>query len=80
MGGLLSSLNVALKTIRELNATYAAVISRINGSPGKPLPNPTASAWQLPPSPLAVHKCEAALEEVDVLIMYDKLHSGNEQR
>lgn len=70
MGGLVSSLNVALKTLRELNASYAAVISRINGSPGKPVANPTVSAWQLPPSPLAGHKSETMPDEVDVLIMY----------
>jgi hypothetical protein len=69
MGGILSSLNVALKTLHELNASYSTVISRINGSPGKPVANPTPSAWQIPASSLAQHTSETSPENVDVLII-----------
>jgi hypothetical protein len=69
MGGFLSSLMVAFKTLRALNASYATLISRINGSPGKPVANPTPSAWQIPASPLAQHTSETAPETVDVLII-----------
>ncbi|KAA8912400.1 FAD dependent oxidoreductase [Sphaerosporella brunnea] len=60
---------VAFKTLRALNASYASVVSRINGSPGKPVANPTPCAWQIPESVLAQHSSETAPEDVDVLII-----------
>ncbi|KAF8250586.1 DAO-domain-containing protein [Wilcoxina mikolae CBS 423.85] len=69
MGTVISSLRTAYKTLMELNSQYASVIERVNGSPGKPVPNPTSSIWQQPPTPLASHTSETHPEEVDVLII-----------
>ncbi|KAF3911161.1 hypothetical protein AA313_de0208735 [Arthrobotrys entomopaga] len=46
MGGLFSS----LRTLRAA-AVYDSVLTRLNTSPGLPLPNPTTAFWLLPESP-----------------------------
>lgn len=69
MGGVLSSLTMAVKTLGKLNATYAATVQRVGRSPGKPVSAPTPSACQQPPSALATHASTALPAEVDVLII-----------
>jgi hypothetical protein len=69
MGAIVSSLGIAFKTLRNLNSRYMAILERVNGSPGKPVANPTPSVWQQPPSLLASHASETPPDEVDVLII-----------
>lgn len=69
MGGMLSSLTMAVKTLGGHNTTCAATVQRVGRSPGKPVAAPTPSTWQQPPSALAARASAALPAEVDVLII-----------
>ncbi|KAI5776998.1 FAD dependent oxidoreductase-domain-containing protein [Geopyxis carbonaria] len=65
----LTSLRIAITTLRTLSTTYSTVRRRVAVSPSLPHPSPTVSAWQTPPSPLADTQSAALPTHVDILII-----------
>lgn len=65
------SIKAVILAIQELNASYGALLKRIESDPGHPVPNPTSSFWlDDPPFPDLVNKQSKELPKTaDVAII-----------
>src|SRR5690606_14001169 len=66
---VIRDVKLLVHTIRSLNSSLNALLSRINSDPGIPLGNPTFSYWQADPHTISATQSETLPQESDIVII-----------